>query len=150
MNERMNTDRTRNSNLQGDAAFWWNLKRSGDGDVSTRHAGCPVLVGSKWGEWKRIFSCTWLRPHVVANLVFCRPPRYFVTRLWLPAAMSSEKDFPCLVLVSPNIAPNSLLDREPHSSKKDLRSPFVWNHDRPRQSCGTESCWTLLLPYTTA
>ena len=35
---------------QGDAAFWWNLKRSGDGDDSTRHAGCPVLVGSKWGE----------------------------------------------------------------------------------------------------
>lgn len=33
---------------QGDAAFWWNLKRSGDGDDSTRHAGCPVLVGSKW------------------------------------------------------------------------------------------------------
>lgn len=33
---------------KGDAAFWWNLKRSGDGDVSTRHAGCPVLVGSKW------------------------------------------------------------------------------------------------------
>jgi len=33
---------------KGDAAFWWNLKRSGDGDASTRHAGCPVLVGSKW------------------------------------------------------------------------------------------------------
>ncbi|XP_078383611.1 prolyl 4-hydroxylase subunit alpha-1-like isoform X2 [Oculina patagonica] len=33
---------------KGDAAFWWNLKRSGDGDDSTRHAGCPVLVGSKW------------------------------------------------------------------------------------------------------
>ncbi|XP_019849479.1 PREDICTED: prolyl 4-hydroxylase subunit alpha-2-like isoform X2 [Amphimedon queenslandica] len=30
------------------AAYWWNLKRSGDGDYSTRHAGCPVLVGSKW------------------------------------------------------------------------------------------------------
>ena len=37
--------------IQGDAAFWWNLKRSGDGDDSTRHAGCPVLVGSKWGEF---------------------------------------------------------------------------------------------------
>ncbi|XP_068735828.1 prolyl 4-hydroxylase subunit alpha-1-like isoform X1 [Montipora capricornis] len=33
---------------KGDAAFWWNLKRSGAGDESTRHAGCPVLVGSKW------------------------------------------------------------------------------------------------------
>ena len=36
--------------LQGDAAFWWNLKRSGIGDASTRHAGCPVLVGQKWGK----------------------------------------------------------------------------------------------------
>ncbi|XP_032232329.2 prolyl 4-hydroxylase subunit alpha-1 isoform X2 [Nematostella vectensis] len=33
---------------KGDAAFWYNLKRSGDGDSSTRHAACPVLVGSKW------------------------------------------------------------------------------------------------------
>ncbi|XP_064394086.1 prolyl 4-hydroxylase subunit alpha-2-like [Halichondria panicea] len=33
---------------KGDAAFWWNLKKSGEGDVRTRHAGCPVLVGSKW------------------------------------------------------------------------------------------------------
>ncbi|XP_073251115.1 prolyl 4-hydroxylase subunit alpha-1-like isoform X1 [Porites lutea] len=33
---------------KGDAAFWWNLKRSGIGDASTRHAGCPVLVGQKW------------------------------------------------------------------------------------------------------
>lgn len=30
------------------AAFWWNLHRSGDGDMLTRHAACPVLVGSKW------------------------------------------------------------------------------------------------------
>lgn len=43
---------------QGDAAFWWNLKRSGDGDDSTRHAGCPVLVGSKWGKIsKYVFIC---------------------------------------------------------------------------------------------
>ena len=40
--------------LQGDATFWWNLKQSGDGDMTTRHAGCPVLVGTKWGET----SCT--------------------------------------------------------------------------------------------
>ena len=33
---------------KGDAAFWWNLKRSGEGDLTTRHAACPVLVGSKW------------------------------------------------------------------------------------------------------
>ena len=39
---------------QGDAAFWWNLKKSGEGDLLTRHAGCPVLVGSKWGKYHLI------------------------------------------------------------------------------------------------
>jgi len=33
---------------RGSAAFWYNLLPSGEGDLSTRHAGCPVLVGSKW------------------------------------------------------------------------------------------------------
>ena len=36
--------------IQGSALYWWNLKKSGEGDYSTRHAGCPVLVGSKWGN----------------------------------------------------------------------------------------------------
>ena len=35
---------------KGSAAFWYNLHRSGEGDYDTRHAACPVLVGSKWGE----------------------------------------------------------------------------------------------------
>ena len=35
--------------FQGDGAFWFNLKRSGAGDFSTRHAACPVLAGTKWG-----------------------------------------------------------------------------------------------------
>ena len=29
--------------------FWYNLRKSGAGDSSTRHAACPVIVGSKWG-----------------------------------------------------------------------------------------------------
>lgn len=33
---------------KGSAAFWYNLYRSGDGDLLTRHAACPVLAGSKW------------------------------------------------------------------------------------------------------
>lgn len=36
--------------LQGSAVFWYNLFPSGEGDYSTRHAACPVLVGNKWGE----------------------------------------------------------------------------------------------------
>lgn len=36
--------------FQGDAVFWYNLRRSGAGDSSTRHAACPVIVGSKWGR----------------------------------------------------------------------------------------------------
>lgn len=36
--------------FQGDAVFWHNLLRSGEGDFRTRHAGCPVLKGWKWGK----------------------------------------------------------------------------------------------------
>ena len=35
---------------QGAAAFWFNLLKSGESDARTRHAGCPVIVGSKWGK----------------------------------------------------------------------------------------------------
>lgn len=35
---------------KGAAAFWHNLHPSGEGDELTRHAACPVLVGTKWGE----------------------------------------------------------------------------------------------------
>jgi len=37
--------------VKGGAAFWWNLKKNGSGDFNTRHAGCPVLAGSKWGKF---------------------------------------------------------------------------------------------------
>nr|XP_034971209.1 prolyl 4-hydroxylase subunit alpha-3 [Zootoca vivipara] len=30
------------------ALFWWNLRRNGEGDDDTLHAGCPVLAGDKW------------------------------------------------------------------------------------------------------
>lgn len=36
---------------KGTAAFWYNLHPSGDGDLLTRHAACPVLAGSKWGKY---------------------------------------------------------------------------------------------------
>ena len=36
--------------LQGACAIWYNLLKNGDGDNRTRHAACPVLVGSKWGQ----------------------------------------------------------------------------------------------------
>ncbi|XP_058476601.1 prolyl 4-hydroxylase subunit alpha-1-like [Solea solea] len=34
--------------IKGTAVFWYNLYASGEGDGRTRHAACPVLVGSKW------------------------------------------------------------------------------------------------------
>ncbi|NWV00836.1 P4HA3 hydroxylase, partial [Upupa epops] len=34
--------------LKNAALFWWNLRRNGDGDEDTLHAGCPVLAGDKW------------------------------------------------------------------------------------------------------
>uniref|UniRef100_H2Q230 Prolyl 4-hydroxylase subunit alpha-1 n=1 Tax=Pan troglodytes TaxID=9598 RepID=H2Q230_PANTR len=36
---------------KGTAVFWYNLFASGEGDYSTRHAACPVLVGNKWGKY---------------------------------------------------------------------------------------------------
>ncbi|KAK3612446.1 hypothetical protein CHS0354_032055 [Potamilus streckersoni] len=41
--------------VKGAAAFWYNLKRNGELDENTWHAGCPVLLGSKWvsNKWIR-------------------------------------------------------------------------------------------------
>ncbi|XP_065708249.2 prolyl 4-hydroxylase subunit alpha-3 isoform X5 [Patagioenas fasciata] len=39
--------------LKNAALFWWNLRRNGDGDGDTLHAGCPVLAGDKWGAARR-------------------------------------------------------------------------------------------------
>ncbi|XP_059177301.1 prolyl 4-hydroxylase subunit alpha-1-like isoform X3 [Physella acuta] len=33
---------------KGNAAFWFNLRKNGEGIYNTRHAACPVLVGTKW------------------------------------------------------------------------------------------------------
>ncbi|ESO84721.1 hypothetical protein LOTGIDRAFT_196347 [Lottia gigantea] len=33
---------------KGIAAFWYNLFKNGEGIYNTRHAACPVLVGTKW------------------------------------------------------------------------------------------------------
>ena len=35
---------------KGSAVIWYNLKKSGEGDLNTRHAACPVLAGTKWGK----------------------------------------------------------------------------------------------------
>ncbi|XP_076024053.1 prolyl 4-hydroxylase subunit alpha-1-like [Genypterus blacodes] len=34
--------------MKGTAVFWYNLFASGEGDLRTRHAACPVLLGNKW------------------------------------------------------------------------------------------------------
>lgn len=46
------------------AAFWYNLYKSGDGDLLTRHAACPVLVGSKWVSnlWLHERGQEWRKP----------------------------------------------------------------------------------------
>lgn len=43
---------------KGSAAFWYNLIPNGEGNEKTRHAACPVLSGSKWGNktFYRIYS----------------------------------------------------------------------------------------------
>ncbi|KAM4607688.1 prolyl 4-hydroxylase subunit alpha-1b isoform 2-T2 [Polymixia lowei] len=49
---------------KGTAVFWYNLFSSGEGDYSTRHAACPVLVGNKWvsNKWIHERGQEWRRP----------------------------------------------------------------------------------------
>ncbi|XP_063822670.1 prolyl 4-hydroxylase subunit alpha-1-like [Ostrinia nubilalis] len=49
---------------KGAAAFWLNLHPSGEGDLATRHAACPVLRGSKWvsNKWIHERSQEFLKP----------------------------------------------------------------------------------------
>ncbi|XP_041565258.1 prolyl 4-hydroxylase subunit alpha-2-like [Drosophila elegans] len=48
----------------GTAIFWFNLNTNGYGDPRTRHAACPVIVGSKWvmTEWIREWRQMFIRP----------------------------------------------------------------------------------------
>ncbi|EDV53037.1 prolyl 4-hydroxylase subunit alpha-1 [Drosophila erecta] len=52
----------------GTAIFWYNLDTDGNGDPLTRHASCPVVVGSKWvmTEWIHEARQIFIRP--------CLPP----------------------------------------------------------------------------
>lgn len=40
------------------AIFWWNLHRNGEGNDDTLHAGCPVLIGDKWGKTQVHYDMT--------------------------------------------------------------------------------------------
>ncbi|XP_030371061.1 prolyl 4-hydroxylase subunit alpha-2-like [Scaptodrosophila lebanonensis] len=48
----------------GDALLWYNLLPSGEPDLRTRHAACPVIVGSKWifTKWIRVKEQFRIRP----------------------------------------------------------------------------------------
>lgn len=35
----------------GSAVFWYNLLQTGEADRLTLHGACPVLFGTKWGEF---------------------------------------------------------------------------------------------------
>lgn len=49
---------------KGTAAFWFNLRSSGEDDYYTRHAACPVLLGNKWvaNKWIYEFGQEFKRP----------------------------------------------------------------------------------------
>lgn len=46
------------------ALFWFNLHKSGVGDYLTKHAACPVLIGSKWiaNKWLHEYGQEFRRP----------------------------------------------------------------------------------------
>nr|XP_018912414.1 PREDICTED: prolyl 4-hydroxylase subunit alpha-1 [Bemisia tabaci]XP_018912415.1 PREDICTED: prolyl 4-hydroxylase subunit alpha-1 [Bemisia tabaci] len=51
---------------KGTAAVWMNLHASCNGDYRTRHAACPVLIGSKWvcNKWLHVVGQEFRRPCV--------------------------------------------------------------------------------------
>ncbi|XP_062989044.1 prolyl 4-hydroxylase subunit alpha-1 isoform X2 [Elgaria multicarinata webbii] len=55
---------------KGTAVFWYNLFPSGEGDYSTRHAACPVLVGNKWvsNKWIHERGQEFRRPCTLSEL----------------------------------------------------------------------------------
>uniref|UniRef100_A0A8C0BPW4 Prolyl 4-hydroxylase subunit alpha-1 n=1 Tax=Buteo japonicus TaxID=224669 RepID=A0A8C0BPW4_9AVES len=55
---------------KGTAVFWYNLFPSGEGDYSTRHAACPVLVGNKWvsNKWLHERGQEFRRPCALSEL----------------------------------------------------------------------------------
>lgn len=50
--------------VRGSALFWNNLEHSGSEDFFTRHAGCPVLIGSKMvmNKWIHSYGQEFRRP----------------------------------------------------------------------------------------
>ncbi|KAG1663558.1 Prolyl 4-hydroxylase subunit alpha-2 [Nymphon striatum] len=50
--------------IKGSAVFWFNLFKSGKGDLRTRHAACPVLAGNKWvcNKWLHEYGQELLYP----------------------------------------------------------------------------------------
>ncbi|XP_067220216.1 prolyl 4-hydroxylase subunit alpha-2-like [Chanodichthys erythropterus] len=49
---------------KGSAVFWYNLLRNGEVNWNTEHAGCPVLVGTKWvaNKWIHEIGQEFRRP----------------------------------------------------------------------------------------
>uniref|UniRef100_T1ILC5 procollagen-proline 4-dioxygenase n=1 Tax=Strigamia maritima TaxID=126957 RepID=T1ILC5_STRMM len=49
---------------KGSAVFWYNILRNGEEDHLTLHAGCPVLLGSKWigNKWIHELNQVFNRP----------------------------------------------------------------------------------------
>jgi len=52
---------------KGNAAFWFNLKQSGESEYFVKHAACPVLLGTKWVANK------WIHEHGQEFRRPCKP-----------------------------------------------------------------------------
>lgn len=73
---------------KGAAAFWLNLHADGEGDYDTRHAACPVLTGSKWGN-KNVF---FFAVHKVKFMALMVNPN-FQFQFQINGFMSADKNF---------------------------------------------------------
>lgn len=55
--------------IKGTALFWHNLKHTGSDEIRMKHAGCPVLIGTKTviNKWIHSFEQEFRRPCLKTN-----------------------------------------------------------------------------------
>lgn len=57
---------------KGTAAVWYNLHASGEPNMLTYHAACPVLLGNKWSMiWDTIFITYIVLTLLFLNILVC-------------------------------------------------------------------------------
>ncbi|KAF7633076.1 Fe2OG dioxygenase domain-containing protein [Meloidogyne graminicola] len=84
---------------KNDAVFWYNLLRSGKGDLRTKHAACPVLIGEKWvsNSWIHERGQEFIRPCALSPLINERYVELFTSSAELQQLINIENKIPKII-----------------------------------------------------